>query len=165
MLLEFDRALRGVLSAVQSRDQLGARGCAVECTRRMDETLLEDTHRGRADRQREPGVSGVFPSARDCTWTKSAHQSWSRRVFERAAAAGRPDATPYTGRHSYASLLLHEGRSVIYMARQLGHDANLTLSTYGHVIEELDDAPRANAETVIRATRGEEVPSRFPRAV
>jgi site-specific recombinase XerD len=31
-------------------------------------------------------------------------------------------------RHSFASLL-HEGRSVISVARQLGHDARLTLGT------------------------------------
>ena len=60
-------------------------------------------------------------------------------------------ATPYTLRHSFCSLLLHEGRSVIYVARQLGHDAKLTLSTYGHVIDELEDAPRMPAEDAIRA--------------
>jgi len=42
-------------------------------------------------------------------------------------------------------MLLHEGRSVIYVARQLGHPASLTMSTYGHVMEELDDAPRITA--------------------
>jgi len=47
--------------------------------------------------------------------------------------------TPYDLRHSFASLPLHEGRSVIYVARQLGHGARLTLGTYGHVIDELDD--------------------------
>jgi hypothetical protein len=31
---------------------------------------------------------------------------------------------------------------VIYVARQLGHDARLTLGTYGHVIDELDGAPQ-----------------------
>jgi integrase len=56
-------------------------------------------------------------------------------------------------RHSFASLLLHEGRSVMYVARQLGHDARLTLSTYGHVIDELDDAPQIPAEDAIRAAR------------
>jgi hypothetical protein len=45
-------------------------------------------------------------------------------------------------------------RSVIYVARQLGHDARLTLSTYGHVIDELDEAPRTAAEDAIRAARG-----------
>lgn len=49
-------------------------------------------------------------------------------------AAGLARTRPYDLRHSFASLLLHEGRSVIYIARQLGHDARLTLSRYGHVI-------------------------------
>jgi hypothetical protein len=31
---------------------------------------------------------------------------------------------------------------VIYVARRLGHDARLTLGTYGHVIDELDEAER-----------------------
>jgi hypothetical protein len=39
------------------------------------------------------------------------------------------------------------------VARQLGHDARLTLSTYGHVIDELDEAPRIAAEDAIRAAR------------
>ena len=56
-------------------------------------------------------------------------------------------------RHSFASLLLHEGRSVIYLARQLGHDARLTLSTYGHVMDEFEDMPRLDAQTVIAEAR------------
>ena len=68
--------------------------------------------------------------------------------------------------HSFASLLLHEGRSVIYVARQLGHDARLTLGRYGHVIDELDDQPRLSAEDAIRAAREgrgtSDVPSHFP---
>ena len=43
---------------------------------------------------------------------------------------------------------------MIYVARQLGHDAKLTLSTYGHVIDELEDAPRVLAEDAIRSARG-----------
>ena len=42
---------------------------------------------------------------------------------------------------------------MIYVARQMGHDAKLTLSTYGHVIDELEDAPRVSAEDAIRAAR------------
>lgn len=107
----------------------------------------------------------VFPGIDGEPWTREAYKSWVRRTFKPAAqAAGRPDATPYTLRHSFASLLLHEGRSVIYVARQLGHAAELTLGTYGHVIEELDDAPQLDAEDAIRAARGEEVPSQFPGA-
>jgi hypothetical protein len=50
-------------------------------------------------------------------------------------------------------LLLHEGRDVIYVARQLGHGAELTLRTYGHVIEELEDSPQLPAEEAIRQAR------------
>ena len=71
-------------------------------------------------------------------------------------------ARPYDLRHSFASLRLHEGRSVIYVARQLGHDARLTLTKYGHVIDELDDAPRLDAETAIRQAREALVPPRYP---
>jgi integrase len=75
-------------------------------------------------------------------------------VFGRALdRAGLEPARPYDLRHSFASLLLHEGRSVIYLARQLGHDARYTLGTYGHVIDELDDQPRIKAEDAIRTAR------------
>ncbi len=102
----------------------------------------------------------VFPSHANQTWTRSAYESWRKRAFGRAlSAAGVAHATPYALRHSYASLLLQEGRSVIYVARQLGHDARLTLSRYGHVIDEFEDQPRLDAEQAIRAAR---VPSQFP---
>ena len=38
-----------------------------------------------------------------------------------------------------------------------------TLATYGHVIEELEDAAREPAEDVIRKARGRHVPSEFPQ--
>jgi hypothetical protein len=102
----------------------------------------------------------VFPARDGGPWSLPAYQSWRRRAFDRAVrAAGVEHTTPYALRHSFASLLLHEGRSVIYVARQLGHDARLTLTRYGHVIDELDDQPRIDAETAIQAAR---VPSQFP---
>jgi len=104
----------------------------------------------------------VFPGHDGEAWSLPAYQSWRRRAFRRAAeAAGVVHTTPYALRHSFASLLLHEGRSVIYVARQLGHDARLTLSRYGHVIDELDEQPRIDAETAIQEAR---VPSQFPEA-
>jgi integrase len=87
-------------------------------------------------------------------WTQAAYQPWRRRVFRRAThAPGLQHARPYDLRHSFASLLLHEGRSVIYVARQLGHDARLTLTRYGHVIDELEDTPRIEAEVAIADAR------------
>lgn len=96
----------------------------------------------------------VFPGKEGQPWTQAAYQSWRRRAFNRATlAAGLAHARPYDLRHSFVSLLLHEGRSVIYVARQLGHDARLTLSRYGHVIDELDDQPRIEAEAAIADAR------------
>ena len=85
-------------------------------------------------------------------------------------ARGRPKVAgrPYDLRHSFASLLLHEGRSVIYVSRQLGHDARLTLSTYGHVIDELEHVPRIDAEAAIAEARtklgGADRPTRESKA-
>ena len=99
----------------------------------------------------EPGVAGSQAPGRHARRARAG-------AFGRAAsAAGVPEASPYTLRHSFCSLLLHEGRSVIYVARQMGHDAKLTLGTYGHVIDELEDAPRVPAEDAIRAARSKPV--------
>jgi integrase len=87
-------------------------------------------------------------------WTAEGFNKWRGRVFGPALArAGLEPARPYDLRHSFASLLLHEGRSVIYVARQLGHGAEQTMRTYGHMIDELEDAPRLPAEEAIRQAR------------
>lgn len=92
--------------------------------------------------------------ARGASLGRRPHISRGARALARAAeAAGLAHARPYDLRHSFASLLLHEGRSVIYVARQLGHDARLTLSRYGHVIDELEDMPLIGAETAIADAR------------
>ena len=137
---------------------------------RLLSPLREDLDAWRQDQDDDDAL--VFPGHDGERWTVDAYKSWTRKKprgrkppgedersgspapFARAAIkAGVPDATPYTLRHSFCSLLLHEGRSVIYVARQLGHDAALTLSTYGHVIDELDEAPRIGAEEAIREAR------------
>lgn len=96
----------------------------------------------------------VFPSEDGGRWLDEAYKSWARHAFERAAhAAGAEDATPYALRHTFCSLLLHEGRSVIYTARQAGHSPELTMRTYGHVIDELDGQERVDVEQLIREAR------------
>jgi hypothetical protein len=42
---------------------------------------------------------------------------------------------------------------VSYVASQLGHRAELTLRTYGHMIEELEDSPQLPAEEAIKQAR------------
>jgi hypothetical protein len=65
----------------------------------------------------------------------------------------RAAARPYDLRHSFASLLLAEGRTVHYVAAQLGHSPLLTLSAYGHLIAEYADAGTIDAEQEITKAR------------
>jgi integrase len=96
----------------------------------------------------------LFPDEDGHVWTANGFEKWRQRRFgELLQAAGLSSGRPYDLRHSFASLLLHEGRDVIYVARQLGHGADLTLRTYGHVIEELEDSPQLPAEEAIARAR------------
>lgn len=56
-----------------------------------------------------------------------------------------PAPRPYDLRHSFASLLLTEGRTVHYVAAKLGHSPVLTLSTYGHLIAEYAEVAQIEA--------------------
>jgi integrase len=127
---------------------------AAHRTVRLLAPLAVDLLEWRMRSGRPPDAALIFPSTKGTPWTDAAYRSWRRRAFRRAlAAAGVDRARPYDLRHSFASLLLHEGSSVIKVARQLGHDARLTLSTYGHVIDELEEQPHLDAESTIEAAR------------
>lgn len=104
---------------------------------------------------RPPADALIFPNQNGRPWTKNDWDNWRSRNFKRMLnAVDIEDSHPYALRHSFASLLLHEGRSVHYVAKQLGHGARLTLDTYGHVIDELDDAPRlAAVDAIVQARR------------
>src|SRR6266511_3809762 len=74
------------------------------------------------------------------TWSDVTWRNWRRRVFAPAAAKAElgPTARPYHLRHSFVSLLLLEGATVVEVARQAGHSPTMTLSTYAHLFEELE---------------------------
>ena len=96
----------------------------------------------------------IFPGHDGQPWSKDDWDNWRARNFKRMLdTIGIDESHPYALRHSFASLLLHEGRSVHYVAKQLGHGARLTLDTYGHVIDELEDAPRLPAVDAILEAR------------
>ncbi len=88
-------------------------------------------------------------------WTKTDWQVWRAKRWDKACRRARMPRSPrpYDLRHSFASLLLAEGRSVHYVARQLGHSPALTLSTYGHLFAEYEHAERIDAEAEIGAAR------------
>ena len=80
-------------------------------------------------------------------------RSWRRKVFSEAVTAAKlPAMRPYDLRHSLASLMIAEGRSILEVAEQLGHAPTMTLDVYGHVLAELDGRERS-AEDLIREAR------------
>jgi integrase len=54
-----------------------------------------------------------------------------------------PTARAYYLRHSFVSLLIHEGQSILEVARQAGHSPQTCLRNYGHLFDEFDP-PDAN---------------------
>jgi integrase len=123
-------------------------------TVRLLDALADDLRAWRERSGNPPDHELVFPGERGGVWSANAFEKWRHRRFAvLLKAGGLRGGRPYDLRHSFASLLLHEGRDVIYVARQLGHGAELTLRTYGHVIEELEDSPRLSAEEAIRQAR------------
>jgi integrase len=98
----------------------------------------------------------VFPREDGERWTVDDRGNWRGRTWRSACrrAGLDPVPRPYDLRHSFASLLLAEGRTVHYVAEQLGHGAELTLRTYGHVIDEYRDKPRIDLDGEIAAARG-----------
>lgn len=87
----------------------------------------------------------LFYSTRKRLWGTSHYG----KVFAAAAIhAGLPEGTTtHDLRHHFASVLLHEGESVVAVAELLGHkDANLVLKTYGHLMPDSGERTRQMLE-------------------
>jgi integrase len=98
----------------------------------------------------------VFPASGGGPWMDHDYRNWRNRTFKVAAkATGLEDIRPYDLRHSFASLLIHEGRlSIVEIAAQLGHSPTMTLGAYAHVMAELKGTRRISADGQIRQARG-----------
>jgi integrase len=66
-----------------------------------------------------------------------------------------PVPRPYDLRHSFASLLLAEGKQPVYVARQLGHSIPVLLSTYAHLLDEYAEASTIDAAAEIGDARSQ----------
>lgn len=113
-------------------------------------------------RQGRPGPNVVVTPTNAGPWTEHDWRNWRRRPFASAAeAAGLPaDVRPRDLRGSFVSLLVHEGRSIVEVARQLGHSPEVCLKDYAQVFDEHDPAARESADDVIRAARSAALRSR-----
>jgi hypothetical protein len=111
---------------------------------------------------------------RDQQPTRSAPDIDARAAYIRAASIfaaaatsiGRPNATPYFLRHTYASLRLAEQRlSLQEIAEEMGHTVEVLARTYAHVISEYRGrGPIAPDALITRARRRETPPAPPPTA-
>ena len=105
-------------------------------------------------------LAALEPRADDLVIGAVDHDNWSMRVWRPARAQIGSTAIPYALRHTFASLLIAEGRGVHEVAKLLGHSSPaLTLSTYGHLFDEAqlrsnesmaDAVARARHEAILR---------------
>jgi integrase len=104
----------------------------------------------------QPDDALLFPNGSGGVWNDPAWQTWHRDAWVPACrAVGLKGARPYDLRHSFVSLLIHDGRSVVEVARQAGHSPTMTLDVYAHVFDEFDIAERVSAEDQIAQARGD----------
>jgi integrase len=117
--------------------------------------LRQDLAELRLHHGRPAADAYLFPNVHGGPWTEHDWRNWRRRVYIPAAADAGLDTTRHDDlRHSFASLLIHEHRlSIVEIAQQLGHNPNVCLSTFAHVMADLDDARGQSAEDQIRAAR------------
>ncbi len=83
--------------------------------------------------------------------------NWRERVWKPAARAAEVKAVPYDLRHTFWSLLIHEGRSVPYVAAMAGHSPRVCLERYAHSFAEAQlgtTVPMVEAIAAARAARG-----------
>jgi integrase len=81
------------------------------------------------------------------------HRNVSRRglgvAVERAGlmTPGTPRPRFHDLRHTFASMLIAQGLTVLYVSRQLGHtSAKMTLDTYAHLFDQAEHAQHARAK-------------------
>lgn len=81
--------------------------------------------------------------------------NWRRRVFYPACKRAGVKVTPYELRHTYCSLLAHEGRSPVYIATAMGHSLTETQSRYSHIIHDARLSPMKPMTGAISEARAE----------
>jgi integrase len=150
-----DRTL--LIERAASLGEIGPTKTAQRRTVSLLSPLAQDLAEWRLASGRPDNDTLVFPGHDGAPWTLTAYQNWRRRIFGPAAeTCGGHNARPYDLRHSFVSLLIHEGRSIVEVARQAGHSPKVALDTYAHVFDEFAIEDRLSAEEQIRRARSDE---------
>lgn len=117
--------------------------------------LRESLAQWRMRRGRPAGTELVVPTNVEGPWSEHDWRNWRRRPFARAAEAAElpRDVRPRDLRGSFASLLVHEGRSIVEVARIMGHSPAICLRDYAQIFDEFDPDNRIDADESIRRAR------------
>lgn len=121
---------------------------------RLLPTLAADLKAWRLRSPRSQPGDLVFPGPSGGIIDGNRYVDFSKR-WRKACKAAKIEPAPrlYDLRHGFASLLLAQGLTVHDVAAQLGHDAALTLSIYGHVLAEYAGQESIKPDAEIRAAR------------
>jgi integrase len=153
------RALRwGDVAERTIRIERAAAGATIKATKTEElrtVRLLMPLAKDLASLRATPGDDDlVFPSPNGLLMSDGDWRNWRKRVFRPVAAAlGVGGSRPYDLRHSFASLLIDQGASVVEVARQMGNAPSVTLDTYAHLFDERDTAVRVDPAGAIERAR------------
>jgi hypothetical protein len=82
------------------------------------------------------------------------YRNWRTRHFDSAAAAAGADgATPYTLRHSFASLLVQAGWNALKISSEMGNSPEVVQRDYSHLFREFARGQRIDPEETIEVAR------------
>jgi integrase len=91
--------------------------------------------------------------------------NWRFKRLQPALERAGVRATPYDGRHTFASLLLHEGWTLGQVAAVMGHSSSTTTARYyEHIYEAAQLRPRVPMAEAVEAARATLAAERLPKS-
>jgi integrase len=117
--------------------------------------LAQDLAEWRLQSGRPSQSELIVPRRGGREWQEHDWRNWRRRIYQPAAreVGVTGDMRPRRLRASFVSLLLWEGRSLTYVADQVGCSVDTLARHYVGVIRELEGQPRVPASEAIRQAR------------
>lgn len=106
-------------------------------------------------RMSSSGSAGlVFPRPDREVFRDTDYRNWRKRHFDPVAAAVQAShGTPYTLRHSFASLLVQAGWNPLEIAVEMGNSPEVVQRDYSHLFREFARGERVDPEATIVAAR------------
>ena len=116
--------------------------------------VVEDLEAWETDAPAATASGLLFPRRDGDVFRDADYQNWRRRIFDPTSeAAGAAEATPYTLRHSFASLLVQAGWNALEIANEMGNSPEVVQRDYSHLFREFARGERVEPESLIAGAR------------